>query len=309
MPDETTPRPSALRVAVATSSPRQPKWVAELITRLAGTEGLRTTPFCIPRPRGKVRPAPALLSRARRWGDRLLFGSQADALRTIDIQPLLAAAPDFEAGREPLFDVAIDLSNGSAPAALLEAMAVEVWTYGPSPAESAEAISLQRRLRGASVITMELVSRGRTKPPAVLFRAHSAADRWSDLRTLDGCYRKAPAVIAGRLAALKAGDRTREQVDGDHPKRSNPLPLSNALSARAAGYFCHRYIKERLTRAVHSRQWGLAFGSVRDLHPPGTPHFRPVNPGPGQFWADPFLVEYGDFVLPCSSALVVPHPL
>jgi hypothetical protein len=278
------------RLAILLTPDRQPQWVAKLLTMLLEAGGVEISHVQIPGP-SKPEPgfAHAILWRVCRRLDALLFENQTHPLRRIDIRPLLWRIPTIQLplSHQPAFDVALDLS-GRNPARLPANLATEVWTFRPRQSVPVELLSLRSRFHGAASIRLELVSRDSSGAYARLYEVRSAVDRWSDVRTLANCYRKAPAIISGRLA--RSGPEAVRGSRRDDGRLDSGLRFpSNSEAVRRLTILVRRYAGERLTRALCHQRWELAVASLEGLRSPAS-CFRQLTPPDACFWADPFPV-------------------
>jgi len=283
-----------IRVGVTLDGLRIPRWKRDVLVGLREADGVELALVVLTAPaRSPDRGAAGALLRLYRAVDRLVFATDTDPLRTVDVAALLEGVPTVDRRKAaapataPPLDVTVALGGEREP--LVSGARFGVWTYRHGVGREARDdlpylrdiregrlashVALVRQSDGAvlasSTVRTDLVSLQRVRATALLRCRHLAGRCLRDLR--DGVASDAgpedPEVT--RIASTA------------QPAVASLLALLVRMLARIASH--------RVRNTLWHEQWSLVLRRPEDRPPPlSFAAGRLHRPPHGRDWADPF---------------------
>jgi hypothetical protein len=290
---------AVLRVGVLLDAPVTSNWTAFLLGRLEEEPGLELAAvgFAGVEGTGDVRRV-ALLLRVYLWVDRRVFKSRTDALRRVNVSPLLEGKPMLELADadspapEGGVDVAVDLRLSGRGLRHGPPRGVLTVDHG-DPRFSVAGLPLLGEFLGGEAVaesTVWLTTAGGTR--CCLRRSTLRVDDHSLYRTQNDACWKGSHLLLRALRDLRddrgaPGTETRRQ---EAPNRAGPP--SNGTIVRRLALLGPRLAASRIRNLLFREEWFVGFGDPTPVSPaPDLRGFAVVEPVGRRSYADPFVLE------------------
>ena len=314
-----------LRVGLLVNSLLLPAWVRRIIediqasghARIVLVVRKRRTAAAPSRWRRLWRHRGELVYMAYRRFDDLLFRISPDAFVEADASPLLTSCEtldvavretkhsdhftpeDVEAIRSRDLDVLLRFGFRILRGPILEAARYGIWSYHHGDNRTCRGgpagfweVMLGLPTTGSMLqVLTEDLDNGK-----VIYRSLAKTDRTSVKRNRNAYYWKSSQFVLRKLTELAhEGPQTLDLPDetglGAYSARLWTKPR-NGEAMKVLARFGARVVADRISRAGHESQWGIAYRLGANLGRPDTTLFRfcELSPPGGRSWADPFPV-------------------
>jgi hypothetical protein len=279
--DRPTAPATRLRVGVVLAGTRVPRWQLDCLSEIDGASFCDLVVLVSDRP--GERAGGNLLYRAYERADRYLFSTDDDPLEAVELPPgltveRLAAAPS---GR---LDVLLFLDRPvSVPDLPTRHGAWFLQVGGPHVRRDDAPLFWETAAAdGPSVMTLWAIdgTRGRA-----LYSSYARIDSASVHRNRCVSYRRAARLPLRCLRDLHENQGQGRAAPEVAQPMSRRLGPTNWQTARFLGRLGRRVLRNRLTERLYEEQWHLAYRRR------GEAEFTTIDPPPGRYFADPFLLE------------------
>jgi hypothetical protein len=297
--DAGRPAAAVLRVGVALDAPVTSSWTALLLGRLEAEPGLELAAvgFAGGEGTGEVRRV-TLLLRLYMWADRHVFKSRTDALRRVDVSPLLEGKPVLElAGADSPapdsdVDIVVDLRRSSRRLRRVPPRGVLTVDHGDPRFSVAGLPLLGEFLAGEAVAesTVWLTTAGDRR--RCLRRSTLRVDDHSFYRTQNVACWKESHLLLRSLRDLRDGRGAAGPETGREEVPSPARQPSNWATVRHLAVLVPRLAASRIRSLLFREEWFIGFGDPTPASPaPDLRGFAVVEPAGRRSYADPFVFE------------------
>ena len=301
-----------LRVGMVVDSTAVPRWVADVVSDVAGADFVEPVVLLVRRPPGPrtgrarkaLRRSRRLLYTLYRSADRRLFDRAPDPFSLVQLDSLLAEPPlelmpdelARQANAADELDVVLRLCSSVASATLAPLARHGAWSFlhGDGMDYRRDPPQFWEMYDGAPVAgaLLEAVFEP-SQRPRVIYRSYSATDPISLQRTRAAVYSKASRFPLRCLRDLHrgldvAGGAPERPTDGD----ADGLP-TNPQMVRHIGMVGTRALGRQVRHRIRYEDWFIAYRSRRaDQDPPtDMDGFRIIPRPAGRCHVDPFLAD------------------
>lgn len=323
-----------LRVGLLVDTFHQPRWVQRLVASIQASPYaeivlvVQNTAAQPARQNGGsllakiVDQRDSLLYLLYRKLDERLFPVSPNAFEIVDLSevlqgcPLLAVHPrqttysdylneqDYRAIRAYDLDVALRLGFRILRGEFLKIARYGVWSYhhGDNQVNRGGPPGFWEVMEGSPLTGSILqVLSEEMDGGQVIYRSTAATQRHSVHRNKNNYYWKTSDFVLRKLRDLY--EQGLPGLDGAGRNGHRPQPYSHRLYRQPGNLemlpllwrWAVRYAGARLTNALYTYQWSLAYQINRPSGPTVSLYrSKPLTPPPDRFWADPFPVKLGD---------------
>lgn len=301
MSEDAPPVAAVLRIAVLLDTPVAPHWEAFLLRRLDEEPGLELAAVGFAGGEGTedVQRVPPLLRLYLR-ADRHVFRSPTDALRRVDVSPLLEGKPVLRPAGEALptpdVDVAVDLRRSGRRLGRAPRRGVLTVQHGDRGRRVADLPLLDEFLAGdvvaESTVWLTIADDG-SRP---MRRSTLRVDAHSLYRTQNDACWKAAHLLLRALRDLRDNRATETKTRGvEVPNEEGPNRAqqpSNAATVRYLAVLSARLAASRIRNLLFREEWFVGFGrATRPTPAADLRGFAVVEPPALHSYADPFVLE------------------